>query len=709
MPPSETAPPPSLPILRQDLRILTDQKGPGGSPAWLLHDLPRNRFFRLGWLESEMLRHWERVTDMTQLVACINQESTVQVSAQQVQNFIHFLTINHLIQPRSAQEMGVLQAEIKQKMGWWRWLLHHYLFFTIPLFHPDRFLTALLKRLPWLVQPGFVAALLCLGLGGLYLVSRRWDSFITTFPQLFCWQGAATLAVALVVAKAAHELGHALLAKSYGCHIPSMGVAFLVLWPVLYADTTDVWRLADRTKRLKVAAAGMTAELLLAGIATLLWNFTQDGPLKSALLALATVSWVTALLINGNPLMRFDGYFLLSDWLEVPNLQERAFALGRWQLRRLLLGLPEGPPEPLPPRRQRLLILFAWGVWIYRFFLFLGIALLVYHFFFKLLGIFLMLVEISWFILHPIGRELAMWWKLRDRLPHGNISLLALMVLGLTLLFFMPWQGHNVLPAVLRSQTFTTLYAPTAARVEAVLRQAGESVAQGEPLIRLVSPDLEQQLALNRLERERLLAESQRSGVLASDREQRLIAIRLLAAARAQQQGLETIQHQLQVVAPFAGILSQWEEGIAPGRWLGRGQALGYLHQPKPVVVRAYVDESRHAQIRLGQRGRFFPNDMSQAALPVRVLELDPSALAHLEWPFLASLHGGPLAVRKDETGHLVPEGALYRVHLALEGEGGLATDGVLLGEVSLPGAEESLAGGLWRGVMAALVRESGF
>ncbi|MBF0585045.1 MAG: efflux RND transporter periplasmic adaptor subunit [Magnetococcales bacterium] len=689
--------------------MMTDLKGPGGSPAWLLHDRPRNRFFRLGWVESEMLRRWERMADGAQLVASINQETTLEVSEQQVKNFIAFLTINHLVQPQSAQEVGGLLAETKKKMGWWRWLLHHYLFFTIPLFHPDRFLDALLKRLPWLVHPGFFAGVTALGLLGLYLVSRRWDQFLSTFPQLFSWQGAAMFGVALFVAKAVHELGHALLAKHYGCHVPSMGVAFLVMWPVLYADTTDVWRLADRSKRLKVAAAGMAAELLLAGLATLLWNFTQEGPLKSALLALATVSWVTALLINGNPLMRFDGYFFLSDWLDVANLQERAFALGRWRLRRLLLGLRDGPPERFSPSRQRLLILFAWGTWLYRFLLFLGIALLVYHFFFKLLGIFLMLVEIAWFILHPIGRELAVWWKVRDRLSPGSVSLLALMVLAGAVFLFLPWQGHMLMPGVLRFQTFTTLYPPTAAQVVALHRLAGESVEQGERLVSLTSPDLEQQLVLNRLERERLLQESQRSGVQAHDREQRLVALRMLAAARTQQQGLEAIQSQLEVVAPFSGVVSQWEEGISPGRWVGREQPLAYLHQPEQVIIRAYVDETRHAQVSLGQQGVFFPNDLSLPGWPVRVVDVDKSAISHLEWPFLASVYEGPLAVRQDELGRLVPEEALYRVHLVLEGVDWPVAEHLLLGEVSLPGPKESIASRLWQGIMATLVRESGF
>lgn len=117
------------------------------------------------------------------------------------------------------------------------------------------------------------------------------------------------------------------------------------------------------------------------------------------------------LAINLNPFMRFDGYYLLSDWLEVENLQDRAFARGKWWLREKLFGLGDPPPEPFGEPLGKGLLVYAFGTWIYRFFLFLGIAVLVYAYFFKVLGIFLFLVEILWFIGLPIWRELQAWWK----------------------------------------------------------------------------------------------------------------------------------------------------------------------------------------------------------------------------------------------------------------------------------------------------------
>ena len=716
-----------LPTLRQDLKLITGYTGLGGSPAWLLHDRPRNRFFRLGWLESELLRRWDRVHDMDQLIDCIHQETTLRISEAEIKKLIAFLTMNQLIQPHSTQPVGpkktnpqfnphsnpiygLFKAEQQQKKSqWFRQLLHHYLFFSIPLLQPDQRLKAVLSRIPWILHPHFVTLAILSGLLGFYLVSRRWDLFLATFPQILSWSGMSIVAMAILFSKVIHEMGHALLAKHYGCHIPTMGVAFLVMWPVLYTDTSDTWRLTSRSQRLKVGAAGMVAELILAGFATLLWNFISDGALKNAMLILATTTWITTLVINANPLMRFDGYFLLSDWLDIANLQQRSFALGRWQLRHALLGINQGPPESLPSKQQRFLILFAWAVWIYRFFLFLGIALLVYHFFFKLLGLFLMLVEIYWFILRPILRELAIWIKSRSHISYGAGSTLALLFLIISGTLLIPWQGEIILPAVLRSKTFTNLYPPTAARLAQIHVKTGEHVNQGDRLFTLDSPELDEKMAINQLDRKRLLHESQQPGIHRSDREQRLVAVQQLATAQAQHRGYLTTHQQLHIQAPFSGVIAQLSEGLTPGRWLQKTQSLAYLHQPNDTHLRAYVDEYHLQHIHVGTQGRFFPDDAALTIIPVEVVEVDTSAIAKLEWPYLASIYDGPLAIRQDAQQQLIPEKALYRLHLQQTGDSPNHPETILLGSLSLPGKKESIAANLWKTVMAVLVRESGF
>ena len=168
------------------------------------------------------------------------------------------------------------------------------------------------------------------------------------------------------------------------------------MMPVLYTDTSESWKLTRRADRFAIAGAGIAIELMLAAWTTLAWALTSDGALRSGLFLLASTTWMWTLAINASPFMRFDGYFLLSDLVGLPNLHERSFALARRQIHWLLFGYREPNPEPALGRSaKRAMIAFALVTWIYRLIVFLGIALLVYNLFFKLLGIFLLMVEIG--------------------------------------------------------------------------------------------------------------------------------------------------------------------------------------------------------------------------------------------------------------------------------------------------------------------------
>ena len=206
-----------------------------------------------------------------------------------------------------------------------------------------------------------------IGLIGLYLVSRQWNTFVATALHFFTLRGLALYILCLASVKIFHELGHAYTAVRYGCRVPTIGMAMVVMVPMLYSDTSDAWKLTSRRQRAAIGAAGMVVECALAALAIFTWNFLEDGIARSLVFILATTSLMVGAAINLSPLMRFDGYYVLSDWLGIPNLQDRAFAFGRWQLRRLLFGLNRPMPEPVDATQRRFFICFAWGVWAYRF------------------------------------------------------------------------------------------------------------------------------------------------------------------------------------------------------------------------------------------------------------------------------------------------------------------------------------------------------
>ncbi|MEG0886260.1 MAG: peptidase M50, partial [Janthinobacterium sp.] len=241
---------------------------------------------------------------------------------------------------------------------------------------------------------------------GLILVARQWDTFVHSFMDMLSPSGLAGFALALIVSKTLHEMGHALVATRLGVRVAHMGVAMVVLWPMLYTDTSESWRLRNHKHRLAISIAGVCTELALAGLATLAWALLDDGILRQSMLYMATTGWILSLALNASPFMRFDGYFILSDVINFPNLHERAGAIAKAFMRRKLLGLNEPDSESFRPEVLWKLRLFAYITWLYRLTVFLGIAFAVYYFFFKALGIFLLAVELWWFVAKPVWTEL---------------------------------------------------------------------------------------------------------------------------------------------------------------------------------------------------------------------------------------------------------------------------------------------------------------
>ncbi|MFY9094793.1 peptidase M50, partial [Aliarcobacter butzleri] len=333
-----------------------------------------------------------------------------------------------------------IQKQSKQNI--FKWLIHNYLFIRIPLVKPDAWLEKNKTKVDFLYSQLWQNIVLILGFIGIIFVLRDWENFISTFMYLFSKEGFFYYFLSLVFVKSFHELGHAFTAKRYGCKVPTMGVAFLVLFPVLYTDTTNAWRLKSKYQRLKIVVAGMKVELYLALIATFLWSFAPTGIIKSILFIIATTSWISSLLINISPFLRFDGYYALSDITDTKNLQPRSFAMARWFIRKNILGLDEIKPETLTKQKERFFISYAIGTWIYRFFLFLGIAVLVYYFAFKVLGIILFLVEIAWFILLPVYKELKIWWSKKAQLKFNRRNKISLGLFFIfLLLIFIPWNS----------------------------------------------------------------------------------------------------------------------------------------------------------------------------------------------------------------------------------------------------------------------------
>lgn len=712
--------PGALPPLRQDLQLLEGPAAADGAPSWTIFDPVRNSFFRIGRAAFLLLSEWHRRAP-EDVVQAVNATTTARVDLTQMARLLRFLEVNELTEgdgPDAAARH--LRRARQARTSPWRWLLHRYLFFRVPLVRPDGFLGRTLPLVRPLMSRGFFYLCLILGLVGLVLVLRQWSAFTHTFVSFFSWERAGWFVLALIATKVIHELAHGYAAKRYGCRVTTMGVAFLVFYPVLYTDTTDAWRLTSRRQRLLIGAAGMTAELMLALLATFAWSFLPDGPVRSATFLVATVTWTMTLLVNLNPFLRFDGYYLLSDWLGIQNLQNRGFALGRWRLREWLFGLGDPVPERFSPRTHRLLLAYAYATWVWRFFLFLGIALLVYTVFFKLLGLLLMTVELAWFIGRPIANEISVWWRRRgDMRLNVNTAATLLVLAGLVLVLAWPWQSRVAVPAVLQAKRHATLYPPVAARIAEIRAEHGQTVREGQVLYRLAAPDLAHRIeqTRRRVELGELLLRRQAASS-ATLRRLRVLEEEL-AADRTRLRGLRAQRARLRVRAPQDGVLVDRPRTLSVGQWIGPDRPLGRIVAPGEAALRGYVRGADLSRLDDSAGGRFYPADPAKPPLDVRVVDTETVNAARIDIPYLASAHGGGIAVaqrrgRKTDAAAqvagsaLVPREAVYRMTLAPAGDVAAPTQ-VLRGTVMLDGEARSLIARLWRSAAAVLVRESGF
>lgn len=328
--------------------------------------------------------------------------------------------------------------------------------------------------------------------------------------------------------------------------------------------------------------------------------------MRQAALYLATTGWVLTVLLNASPFMRFDGYFILSDVLDFPNLHERAGAHARVWLRHHLLGLDDPWPEPFAARTRRALVAFAFSTWLYRLLLFLGIAWAVYAFFFKALGIFLMLVEITWFILKPIWSELSVWKKRWKQVSVGRRTRLWLVLLTSGVLLALPWRMDIVTTGVAHAERQQLVFAPFPARLVEI-RTTGP-VEEGAVLARFDTPDLavrESQAwtAAGNLE-QRL------SGLIELREEGRKQELALTGRLREQQAEARAVSEErgrLHIPAGFSGIWLDTDFALKPGVWLSVHEPLGVLIDPSNWVVDAYVDQRLVPTVyRSGRRRAFY-------------------------------------------------------------------------------------------------------
>lgn len=499
-----------------------------------------------------------------------------------------------VLQSDAAPDLQELQQRRKKHVRMrWKQYVGNPLSLRIPLFDPDRMLDRLLP----LVKPLFnwygALVWLVVVVWALALVAMHWKELTGDLvDQVFSFQNLLLIWFVFPLIKLLHELGHAIATKADGGEVHEMGVMLLVLMPIPYVDASSATAFRDKRSRMLVGAAGMLLEIFIAALAMFAWVNLEPGTERAIAYNVIIVAGVSTLLFNANPLLRYDGYYILGDYLEIPNLAQRANEYLGYLTNRYLFGVEGGNSPAAAPGERGWFVFYAIGSFIYRMFMMVSISLLVASQFF-FIGIVLAIWAFATMLVIPLGKKLQYLVAGPQLESHRKRALLSTGLIVLLVGAIVLW-----LPAPSSTRAQGVIWAPEEAQVRStvdgfmtrVLAKPGTLVRRGDVLIECEDPELDARTRVLQAQLAELEARYTASIVsrrvqadLIIEQKQHLVAALELANRR---------QAELQVRSPADGMFIMADVQNAPGKFTQRGEVLAWVMDSAATSVRVVVAQA---------------------------------------------------------------------------------------------------------------------
>jgi putative peptide zinc metalloprotease protein len=537
----------------------------------------------------------------------LSQEEVVQLLGQ--------LHLSNLLQfDNAAAAASLFQRYTKRKkrerLAFWMGFLS----MRIPLIDPDRFLNRIRPQIKAVLSPwGLAVYVLLLLMAGLALIHRA-DGLFSQSAGVLAPGNLILLYVGFLIAKLVHELGHAAMCKHFGGEVHTIGVMLMMFAPLPYVDATASWGFRSRTERILVGLGGVLAELSVAAVAACIWAYTAPGILNALAYNVIFASSVSTVLFNLNPLMRFDGYHILVDFLNVPNLYQRSRDQLRYLAERFILSLPNA--QPAARTRNEVLLLPLYGVLS----LVYGLALMSTLIFLIAQQYLDLGVALAWFM--AFGAVVMPLYKLVKYLSSNpqlgvyrtRSIVVSLGLVSTTLMFvgLMPMPDRVRVNGVVEAAQFRQLNSDAPGELAELMVEPGSHVRAGQLLLRLENPQLEFEAKSLEMQVAQLRAQELRATAMAmvdlAPAEQQRVA------AEAQLAEMQRQLNALRVTAPIDGIWSAPDLEATRGRWVARGNSLGtvvgeggwrFVAVLPQVASHIFENEVARAEIRLmGEEGR---------------------------------------------------------------------------------------------------------
>jgi putative peptide zinc metalloprotease protein len=594
------------------------------------------------------------------------------------------------------------RANQTQRSSWWR-RGTHLIAIRFPGLNPDPWLVHLrgLGRVlfhPWMA---LLTATLILFAGlAVVLNGRLFWAMLPTFQDFFQAQNLLLLALSAISVKILHELGHALACRHYDRSCQEMGIMLLFFFPCLYCDVSSAWTIGSKWRRMFVSAAGVYVELMLAALCFWVWWYTRSGLLNSLSFNTLLVCGVGTLLLNGNPLMRYDGYYVLADFWEIPNLDGTGRAAWKRGGFSWFFGIRLPSDQLVSPRAERWAMGYTFLAKVYRLVVLLGILALFYY----LLEPYRLEVAVLGLGAVLLGASvaagfsgLASIWNdpnLARRIHWRRFAGASVVGLGLPLslsLVPIPYRVHA--PATLEFESPQTIYVTVAGQIRSSVRP-GTRVTVDAPVMELDHPELRAEVAGLLVEKQRLDARLAALQALRGSDEE--TARRIPSTRQARDDFARRYEQQKQdldrltIRSPASGIIIPTQPQFRPlrdmtaqlswegtpldeanrGAWLREGTLVGVVGDPRRVVAVAIVDQTEIDLVAVGQPVTLFPQSEPGRRMSGEVVEISQHPLESVPLALEASgevLSPTRAARGESDAGGQRPLVTSYQVRLALE------------------------------------------
>ncbi|MHB8974746.1 MAG: efflux RND transporter periplasmic adaptor subunit [Pirellulaceae bacterium] len=532
----------------------------------------------------------------------------------------------------------------------------------IALFRSDRLLASLLSLTGWLFAPWMtVLGLVLIGVG-MAGIGTHWSEFIASSHLIFSPRNWLSMAIAWAVLKFVHELGHALVCKRHGGEIREAGLIFILLAPAAFVDVTSSWRFASKWQRIHVAAAGMYVELVLAALAAMVWSQADSVVLRHLLFNMIVMASVSTLAFNANPLMRFDGYYIFADLLEIPNLATEGVRFVR-QLGAYVFYGRMLPSRELLGGRGWVVRIYGLAAWLWR--LVVCVSLLATaSVLFKGAGLVLGVVGAACWFGKPLVQIVGELYRHYHESPllllrAGIVAVASAGILGATLVW-LPWPATVTAPVVVEYTDLSNVRSGAVGFIDRIYVSDGQQVEIGDLLLELRNDELQTEFC----ELQSALSQADVLHRAALDEHDAARAQVALGNRRALVERFAEIQRQrdgLRIHAPVAGHIVARSLGNTVGTYVEEGTELLAVgdERSKELLVSVSHEQIEDVLPLLGQPVRFRCGGIR---VDVGTLtRLEPRASRQLPHPALSAAVGGPLSVSQADAGDERTEGRLVQ------------------------------------------------